>query len=166
MEIKGNMEIVPPKGMRIDPEALKENRVEFINIDSIDELPESWKGLNVVSGYHIDDGRVSFSKITGNSTSNIYNKDILPTKELAEAILALCQLLQLRDRYNDGWEPNWEDDSLKHVIYVYENKPRNRGNIQASKRGEVLAFKSEKLKDRFFNAPEIYKLIEIAKPLL
>lgn len=32
------------------------------------------------------------------------DKNTLPSKEKAEAILALCQLIMLRDYYNDGWK--------------------------------------------------------------
>ena len=40
----------------------------------------------------------------------------MPSKEAAEAHLALMQLHQLRDCYRQGWVPNWEDNSKKYVI--------------------------------------------------
>lgn len=45
------------------------------------------------------------------------DKNILPSKEKAEAILALCQLIQLRDCYNDSWKPSWDNNhDDKYVI--------------------------------------------------
>lgn len=43
----------------------------------------------------------------------------LPTKEAAEAHLALMQLHQLRDCYRQGWVPDWEDSNRKYVIRHY-----------------------------------------------
>ena len=53
------------------------------------------------------------------STGPDKDKNTLPTKELAEAMLAMCQLLYLRDIYNDGWVPDWENESASE-IYNYK----------------------------------------------
>ena len=44
------------------------------------------------------------------------DRDVLPSKEAAEAHLALMQLHQLRDCYRQGWEPNWTDGEDKYCI--------------------------------------------------
>lgn len=97
------------------------------------------------------------------TTNDGADRYVLPTKELAEAMLALCQLLQLRDRYNDGWKPNCCNYSNNFVIEVY-NSEISTDYFQSTQR--ILAFKTKELRDTFMNAPKIRELIEIAKPLL
>lgn len=125
------------------------------------QLPQSWGELGKVEGYCVLSSS-GVSNYVGPSTS--INRNVFPTKELAEAALALAQLLQLRDRYNDRWVPDWNNGyEVKYTIYVYDNKLICDENISAN---HVLYFKSEKLRDEFLNAPEINKLLQIAKPLL
>lgn len=88
------------------------------------------------------------------------DKNVLPSKEKAEAILALCQLIQLRDCYNDGWKPDWNEDSNKYVIYFFGDEPTPTINVGCAK---ILAFKSAELRDEFFN--NFKDLIEKLKPL-
>lgn len=45
------------------------------------------------------------------------DKNIMPSKQAAEAHLALMQLHQLRDAWREGWLPDWKDDEQnKYVI--------------------------------------------------
>ena len=90
------------------------------------------------------------------------DKTILPNLKQAKAMVALCQLIQLRDCYNDGWEPDYENrHEIKHVIEVFENKIQRAFYTSYS---HILAFKDEELRDMFLN--NFRDLIEIAKPLL
>lgn len=86
-----------------------------------------------------------------------------PSKELADATVALLKLLFLRDYYNDGWQPNWDDDTVKHTIETCCN---DEFVIEPSSTNypRVLSFKSKKIRNRFFD--EQKELLEIAKPLL
>ena len=89
-------------------------------------------------------------------------KDILPNKETAEAFLALMQLIQLRNCYNGGWEPDWEDsEERKYVIVINENKIESS---YLSTTSCPLAFRTEERRDLFIK--NFRDLIEIAKPLL
>ena len=77
------------------------------------------------------------------------------------AIEALRKLIILRDYYNEGWQPDWEDDEWKYFIEYYRGKlsvERTCGN------NRVLAFKSKEIRDKFLE--EQKELLEIAKPLL
>lgn len=77
------------------------------------------------------------------------------------SLLALLKLLQLRDHYNDGWEPDWTDYNNKYVLCHERDCIVNTHTIEES---HVLAFKTPGLRDEFrFNFLE---LIETAKPLL
>lgn len=84
-----------------------------------------------------------------------------PSEELADAEVALLKLLFLRDYYNEGWQPNWEDDEWKYFIEYY------RGELDVNRtcgNSRVLAFKSREIRDKFLE--EQKELLEIAKPLL
>lgn len=74
---------------------------------------------------------------------------------------ALKKLILLRDYYNEGWQPDWEDDEWKYFIEYYRgilSVERTCGN------NRVLAFKSKEIRDKFLE--EQKELLEIAKPLL
>ena len=88
-------------------------------------------------------------------------KDILPNKETAGAILALMQLIQLRNCYNGVWEPDLNEDEPKYVIV---NKQGNLHKIRNATINHVLTFKSEELCDQFLE--NFRDLIETAKSLI
>lgn len=86
----------------------------------------------------------------------------LPSKRYAEAMLALCQLLQLRNCYNEDWRPDWSNGTqAKHIIYCIDNKITRMSSLNVS---FVLAFKTAELRDEFLE--NFRDLIEVAKPLL
>lgn len=93
-----------------------------------------------------------------------YDKDEYkgyPSQKLADAAEALRRLLFLRDCYNEGWQPNWEDDEWKYFIEYY------RGELEVNRtcgNSRVLHFKSRDIAKRFLK--EQKELLEIAKPLL
>jgi len=152
--------ITAPEGFQIDPEALKNNEVKFIPINELDNLPESWEELEELTGEYISEG--SDVRIAIEHSTRAYFKNIVP-KGYGEPMLALCQLLQLRDRYNGDWEPDYNAETPKFFI----NTAFNTIDYGWTKSiNHSLAFKTEELRDKFFNAPKIRELIEIAKPLL
>lgn len=122
-------------------------------------LPKKWEGAGFIKGYYVA-GNSQITAIKETMCMDV-NKNILPTKELAQAILALCQLLYLRDIYNDGWQPDWEDSRRNYIIALRSNEIDCFENNTVS---HPMAFKTSKLRDLFF---ENFKdLLEIAKPLL
>lgn len=89
----------------------------------------------------------------------------VPSEELVDATIALLKLLFLRDYYNEGWQPDWKDDSIKnvnkYVMFVEKGMFVIRDVFFSSR---VLAFKSRKIAIKFLE--EQKELLEIAKPLL
>lgn len=91
------------------------------------ELPKTWQEFceqNPIRDMECFLGNSSDLLTVGKDAGTRYekrDKNILPSKQAAEAHLALMQLHQLRDCYRQGWEPNWEDNYDKHVIV------KNRG---------------------------------------
>lgn len=93
---------------------------------------------------------------------SIDDRNLLPNKKTAKAMLALCQLIQLRDCYNDGWVADWSDEhEKKYTICFYKNQI-STDFLFTLKR--VLAFKEKEIRDKFLE--NFRDLIETAKPLL
>ena len=87
-----------------------------------------------------------------------------PSQELANAAEVLRRLLFLRDYYNDGWQPDWNDSSLKYIVYIKVDNGCNFIIDYRAKYPRVLHFKSKEIAEKFLK--EQKELLEIAKPLL
>ena len=150
-----NIEI--PEGYEIDKQKSTFEKIVFK--ETVKKLPTSWEELNKITGYFIDkNSRLGYAN---NCETKYENKNVFPTKELAEAALALAQLLQLREKYNDGWMPNWNDNKVKFSIYRQFGK---LDKVDCRSVFHVLTFKTEELRDEFFK--NFKDLLEVAKPLL
>lgn len=157
METK-ELKIEVPAGYEIDKEHSTFKKIIFKKVER--ELPKSWEELKVVEGFYIDED----SHIHDCPMVDVLrkNKNVFPTEEEAEACLALAQLCQLRDRYNDGWKPDWEDvGQSKWCIDFFQDDIREVSCISVRR---VLAFKTKELRDEFLE--NFNDLIEVAKPLL
>ena len=86
---------------------------------------------------------------------------VAPNKELAEAAKALLKLLFLRDYYNEGWQPDWAEYSVKWTVEVICNRLFVTYSGTFSR---ALYFKTKKIAHKFLE--EQKELLEIAKPLL
>lgn len=148
-----------PTGYEIDTEKSTFERILFK--EAKPTLPQSWEELNRVDGYFIYPDSAICSVSMRDTTHE--NENILPTRELAEAMLAMCQLLQLRDRYNGDWKADWTDGESKATIVYFESKIQVRENYWAAR---SMTFKSHAIAEQFLDAPKIRELLEIAKPLL
>lgn len=128
--------------------------------------PKSWEELQYTKGYCITkDSKIEYSTIQKPCATN---RSIWPTKELAEASIALAQLLQLRDEYNK-LTPDADRDTLNnHLIFkgafvqdqdfTLESFSKITGVIKP------LRFDSRKTRDLFY--VNFKHLLNIAKPLL
>jgi len=162
-EIKINV----PEGYEIDQENSTFECIKFKPIKK--ELPKTWKEFCEThprvagEGYVKTDSICRVIEATGGYTRNPEDdRNLLPSKELAEAMLALCQLIQLRDCYNGGWEPDWCDSEAgKYCINSFRDSIHTTCTYVEQK---VLAFKTKELRDQFLE--NFRDLIEIAKPLL
>lgn len=162
-EIKINV----PEGMEIDKENSTFECIKFKPKKK--ELPKTWEEFcenNPIkpNEYFVSNGS---SIVRGlcfrNSEERIEDMDanLLPSKEYAEAMLALCKLIQLRDCYNNGWKPDWKEESYKYVIKFYNGLVYFDTPLRFS---SILAFKTKDLMDVFYN--NFKDLIEQAKLLL
>lgn len=113
--------------------------------------------------YKVDKiGKVIEVRLNRIKTNNSRTKSTLfKDKEIAEAYAVLPQLIRLKDEYNKGWKPDWEDGDTKYYIAYYRNK---LDLYEISYMQRILVFKTKEIRDKFFN--DYKDLIEIAKPLL
>ena len=157
METK-EFKIQVPEGYEIDRENSTFEKIVFKRAGR--KLPKKWEDLYKVGGWFVDfhsDVVTSGSMHTGDSVKNRF-----PTKEEAEACLALSQLCQLRDRYNDGWKPDWKNSTETKYIIEINRDYITKTFYNHTKR--ILAFKTKNIRDKFLE--NFRDLIEIAKPLL
>lgn len=156
METK-ELKIQVPEGYEIDRENSTFEKIVFKKVEK--ELPKSWEELETIKGSYIN----NYSRICdfiGPTKED--HKNVFPTKEEAAACLALAQLCQLRDRYNDGWKPDWEENiNEKYSIYFHNEKIYSDYSYNTR---HVLSFKTYELRDKFLE--NFRDLIETAKPLL
>ena len=151
------LKIQVPEGYEIDRENSTFEKIVFKKIEN--ELPKSWEDLYEVGGWFVDFHSKVVTSGSMRTADSVKNR--FPTKEEAEACLALAQLCQLRDIYNDGWKPDWEENNDKYKIAYYSNKINISYSIYVHK---ILSFKTSIIRDKFLE--NFRDLIETAKPLL
>lgn len=162
MEKEFKVEI--PEGYEIDKENSSFELIKFKKIEK--KLPKTWKEFCKTHPREIGEAWIAIdSRIKINSytyeRSDTEDRNIWPNENYAKAALALCQLIKLRDYYNDGWKPDWTDNNDKYTIVPYKNT-LNRDSNLAYRR--ILTFKTAKLRNQFLE--NFRDLIETAKPLL
>ena len=74
---------------------------------------------------------------------------------------ALKKLILLRDYYNEGWQPDWNDNTTKYSIEVEVGEIVGR-NHHCNAR--IMSFKTNDVRNKFLE--EQKELLETAKPLL
>ena len=107
-------------------------------------LPKTWEEFcsqfNIHREYYIETDSIIYED-NNDRRSPLFDKNMLPSKEAAEAHLALMQLHQLRDCYRQGWEPNWSDGEDKYCIVRSYNDTKHL--VAAYKGAKVfLSFQS------------------------
>lgn len=156
-EVKINI----PEGYVIDEENSTFECIKFKR----KELPKTWEEF--CDNYPVKDGEFFVNadcriyEYTEGQRNPIGDANVLPNREYAEAILALCQLIQLRDCYNEGWQPDWESRDTKYVICIEQN------DIQLAEReriSRILAFRTPFIREKFYI--NFKNIIEKAKILL
>lgn len=156
-----------PEGYTIDE---KNSTFECIKFKKIEEnkrkeLPKTWEefcdSYPIKEGEFFVDTTCKIFETFERQRDPIVDANVLPNKKYAEAILALCQLIQLRDCYNNGWQPDWESYKTKYSICIAQNMV---AFDQTEKVSRLLTFKTPIIREMFYiNFKDI---IEKAKILL
>lgn len=85
----------------------------------------------------------------------------LPSKELAEAFLAMMQLMSLRQAWIGDWKPNWKNDNTRKWCIIFECELTVCYFYSSSR---ALSFPTKEMAEDFMNT--FKDLLEIAKPLI
>lgn len=139
--------------------------------DEKPQLPKTWEEFcemhpDYTGEYYIepnDNVKVSQVSAMVGEKREYRNAELLPDRKTAEAVLALCQLIQLRDCYNQGWKPNWNDDDEKKYMIIFKGGEPFQMAPFYSVAYSPLYFKTEELRDMFLK--NFRDLIEKIKPL-
>lgn len=151
METK-EIKIDIPKGYEIDKENSTFECIKFKKIHQVN----TWKDLQEVSGYYINVCSNLSQMDNGATTED--NKNIFISKKYAKAALALAQISQLMPYYGgEITDEEWKNDDWKYSILV------DRDGISSYKSTHVrdlIAFHTEKQRDKFLSFPENIQLVK------
>ena len=134
------------KGGELREVALQAYKEEELKI----ELPKTWEEF--CENYPTKSGECFISNtseiipITSRYRVPSRDKNIVPSKEVAEAHLALIQLHQLRDCYRQGWVHDWRNNKFKYCIVRDMNGLRVGVTNLCSK---FLTFQSKEIAETF-----------------
>lgn len=152
------IKITPPEGYEVDKEKSTFEEIVFKKLEP--NFPMSWEELGVIKGCYISSRSYIGDIFKTNAVDG--NQNLFPTRKEAEAMLAMAQLCQLRDRWNDGWKADWENvDESKYCISSFKYELEKIDLIGSYR---PMFFKTKKLRDDFM---VVFKdLLETAKPFL
>ena len=169
METK-ELKITIPEGQEIDwQESAKQEKIVFKKKDT---KPRSWEEYyeqqiaNKKHGYYIDDADCSTVSVVWNEYAGANKwKNVLPSKELTEAFLAMMQLMSLRQAWIGDWKPNFYMNMASNWCIEYEPNPGVFSIENHCKtNGGGLSFPTREMTKDFMNC--FKDLLEIAKPLI
>ena len=159
---ENELKITIPEGQEIDwQESAKQEKIVF---KKKDPKPRSWEEYcNNFSGeLFYFSNRNSIESVVTSDGMSYTAKDYLPSKELAEAFLAMMQLMSLRQAWIGDWKPDWNDETrVKWNIICLQNQVCLCDTLIKSR---VLSFPTKEMAIDFMNCFRV--LLEIAKPLI
>ena len=160
------MKITAPDGCEIEKVEIVDGAAIVTFCEKEQKLPRSWEEFCEIR-------KVKEGECFINAASEIFHyrvekirdvtsdRNIFPDHATAKAVLALCQLIQLRNCYNQGWIPDWSRfGENKYVIDFCEGKILDTEYLIGM---TFLYFKTEELRDEFLKY--FRPLIEKLKPL-
>ena len=160
--MKQTIEIEVPNGKKA---VWKDNKVVFEDIKP--KFPKTWEEFceqnNIVkkNEYYVDTASCIIAISDGKRYSSS-DKNLLPSKKAAEQHLALMQLHQLRDCYNNNWHCDWNNEYEKNAVIV-----RSHGELKIYAEWAIttfLTFKSIEIAREFLT--NFRELIEQAGDLI
>lgn len=87
-------------------------------------LPMKWEDIKNLKGYYIDHDSTIRNVVLANNEL-VKNYNIFPTESLAKGALALAQLLQLRDKWNEGIDLKLNDTDIAKSCIYFNNFTRS-----------------------------------------
>lgn len=123
-----NYTIELPDGFVIDTEKSTDTKIV---VKAVVEEKAECKTYEEIQRYNISKRKEQFhvnpigcvqSWYLREDSDPIYTLAHVPTKEIAEKIIALCQLYIIAEYYNDGWVPDWDNNSERKFFALYDSK--------------------------------------------
>ena len=151
LNIKKELKIEVPQGYEIDKE---KSTFEKIVFKKIPENPKTWEEYCKLTKGSCSNYATTTNMVYKDKHTGTYNE--FTTKERAEQFIALGKLLQLRDYWVGGWEP---DLPITPVFAVKNNKIINLIRITIP-----LTFPTKEMAEEFKDCFE--DLIKEAYPLV
>ena len=148
--MKQTIEIEVPDGKEA---VWKDGKVVFEDIKP--QLPKTWeefcKNYPPKKGECYMDLNCQICSIVYDSDNRDkdFDRNILPSKQAAEAHLAYMMLHQLRDAWREGWLPDWTDE--RQSKYVIMNLHGIWKTAQHTTTSRFLAFQDKKRADEFYD---------------
>lgn len=128
------------------------------------DVPRTWEEYcdTVTEGYYIN-ASANINKTTYFDLDDTNrNKNILPTKELAEAFLAMMQLMSLRQAWIGEWKPDYKDETIPKYCIILSSDVFYIDVLWT--RHKVLSFPTQIMAEEFLKC--FKSLIEKAKVLI
>ena len=130
-------------------------------------LPKSFEEFCRDYDIKVGECRIMSDGLIANNTCRIdrniiFDSNVLPDLATAEAVIALCQLVQLRNCYNGDFVPDWKDGKQTKFVIAFSNNVIS-SQYFAYANSEILYFKTKELRDEFLR--NFRPLVEKLKPL-
>lgn len=174
-DVDGGVSITPPQGCEVDKVEVIDGVLNVTFKPQERKLPKSWEEFCEMfpvkpPEVFIREGGIYkvFCEAERDTSEDIAT---FPDYATAEAVLALCKLIQLRNCYNGDWVPDWNKGWFKghriSVITIHgEFEVQDKINIEtsyAANTPHLLYFKDKSTADEFLR--NFRPLIEKIKPL-
>lgn len=170
MENNKEMKIIAPDGCEID----KINIVDDVAIVTFREqkqkLPKSWEEFcemfpDYTGEYYIEPNNIDKIRqvldISECGKRTEQNAELLPDRATAEAVLALCKLIQLRNAYNGDWVPDWDFEEQEKWVITFVCCDEITITDSYNEAFSPLYFKNEELAKEFLrNFRQLIKKLE------
>ena len=150
-----SVNVTPPEGYEIDP---KSTTNEIFFRKKKNDRPSKWIELHGSIGWMF----TSYGSIIKHEyTTKDGGKNLWPTKELAEAALALSELMQYRQRWIGDWKSDWCNSDPKYCL-IFKRDLLDYECLR--KTSHPLSFPTREMMLDFTTT--FRNLLETAKPLL
>lgn len=165
--MKKERKITAPEGCEIEKAEIVDGVAVVTFKEKELKLPKSWEEFcemyPIKRGecYINEEGNI-YDRLVGDHRKLVADKSTCPNRATVEAVLALCQLIQLRDCYNGDWVPDWKNaHENKYTIAFFKSELYEE--LYQHTASSPLFFKTKELRDKFL----LYfrPLFEKLKPL-
>ncbi len=165
---ESGVSIIPPEGCEVEKMEIVDGFIVATFKPKERKLPRSWEEFCEM--FPIKKGECSIGAHSDVIEEEnefcrkpLRDRNVYPDRATSEAVLALCQLIQLRNCYNGDWVPDWSDGGQIKYCICFDGTENIKKNWFGISIYSILYFKTEELRDEFLR--NFRPLIEKLKPL-